>query len=276
MTWVESGTGAEDRAGDGASTPASANATAPATIYCAWLTRAATDLTAIAIAAEPTRHDQRRRLLRALDVTLVVDGGANVGQYAGEHLRLRSGYGGRVVSFEPVPLTAAALRERAAGDALWEVREAALSDAAGQATIVVPGDSSDLASLRPLTGDGAALVNGDAERRTSRTPYEVATVRLDEAGVVGPEDRVLLKLDLQGHEPEALAGSEGILDRVVAVECELSLVAIYEGQRPYGELLAWFADRGLEPVGFHNNWLRQDGRAIDVDVFLARSPMRGG
>ncbi len=215
-----------------------------------------------------TQHEQRARLLAALEVTLVVDGGANVGQFAAEHLRGGSGWTGPIASFEPVPPTAAALRERAAGDPGWAVHELALSDAEGVATITVPGTSSDLASFAPLTEDGVRLVNGD---KAARTAYDVRTVRLDAAGVVGPDDRVALKLDLQGHEPQALAGAAGILEQVVLVEVELPLVPIYAGQGGFAEHLAAYAELGFVPVGFHNNWVPQDGRAIDVDALLVRS-----
>ncbi len=211
------------------------------------------------------QHEQRARLLRSLGVDLVVDGGANVGQYAAGHLREQSGYAGRIVSFEPVPPTCAQLRVRAAGDEAWEVREAGLSDADGTSQITVPGTSSDLASFTPLNADGVTLVNGD---KSAAATYEVGTVRLDAAGVVGATDRVLLKLDVQGHEPQALAGAAGILDRVVLIECECPLVPIYASQGSFAEALAMFA--GFVPVGVHNNWLRQDGRAVDADVFFTR------
>lgn len=221
------------------------------------------------------QHEQRARLLRALGVTLAIDGGANVGQYAGDYLRSESGYAGRIVSFEPVPPTFARLAARAAGDPGWEVREAGLSDADESASITVPGTSSDLASFTPLNADGVALVNGD---KGVAEAFDVRTVRLDGAGIVGPEDRVLLKLDVQGHEPQALAGAEGILDRVVLVECECPLVPIYAGQGTFAEVIAIFAALGFTPVGVHNNWLRQDGRAVDADVFLTRptSPSSSG
>ncbi len=39
-----------------------------------------------------------------------------------------------------------------------------------------------------------------------------------------------LKLDLQGYEAAALTGAEGILPEVRLVECELSIVPLYQGQ----------------------------------------------
>src|SRR3954466_12945604 len=61
-------------------------------------------------------------LLGELGVTLVLDVGANVGEY-GVLLR-RLGYAGRIVSFEPVAANVEGLRSRV--DALWAVEHVAL------------------------------------------------------------------------------------------------------------------------------------------------------
>src|SRR4051794_15879966 len=73
----------------------------------------------------PTAPAQKRRaLMERHNVDLVIDVGANVGQYA---TRLRqAGYSGRIVSFEPLPDAFADLARAAADDPLWDVRNAAL------------------------------------------------------------------------------------------------------------------------------------------------------
>jgi hypothetical protein len=53
---------------------------------------------------------------------------------------------------------------------------------------------------------------------------------------------VLLKYDVQGWEPQALAGAEGILDFVAVIQTELSSGALYDGQ-PDGLDLARIIER---------------------------------
>ena len=70
-----------------------------------------------------THHDARyAHLLRTRDIRLILDVGANAGQY-GSLLRSDFGYHGRILSFEPLTAAHAALTARAAADPLrlWEV-----------------------------------------------------------------------------------------------------------------------------------------------------------
>ena len=77
-------------------------------------------------------------MLRELNVNCVLDVGANEGQY-GQRLR-EAGYAGRIVSFEPLEVHVAPLRERAAADHNWKVFACALGDSDGEAEInVAPG-----------------------------------------------------------------------------------------------------------------------------------------
>src|SRR5689334_2580098 len=70
---------------------------------------------------------RRRRILRDEAVTLVVDVGANGGQY-GMLLR-RDGYSGAIVSFEPLSSAYRELEKTRGGDPGWQSRNLALGAA---------------------------------------------------------------------------------------------------------------------------------------------------
>lgn len=68
-------------------------------------------------------RERRHRLYKAKGIDLVLDVGANIGQFHDE-IR-RDGYGGDIISFEPLS-NAIAERRRRAEDARWQLRQLAL------------------------------------------------------------------------------------------------------------------------------------------------------
>lgn len=89
----------------------------------------------------PTSHPLARRgkLLETYGIDLVLDVGANTGQY-GKELRDR-GYEGRIVSFEPLSSAYKELEATARADGLWHTVNVALGDAQEDGTINIAGNS---------------------------------------------------------------------------------------------------------------------------------------
>jgi FkbM family methyltransferase len=219
-------------------------------------------------AAPETRHSQRALLLRHLRVDLVLDVGANAGQYGGVHLREWTGYRGRIASFEPVSACYAQCAVAAAKDRSWMTFPYGLSDIDQSAMITVPAGQEDLSSLHAFTGTGERMTE-----TTTTSTERVSLRRLD--GVIDeiakPSDRLALKIDVQGHEGAVLRGAVRTLERVLLVECEIPLVSMYQGQQTFAEMLALLADAGFFPVGMQSNYVDPaSGYAMDADVFLTR------
>jgi FkbM family methyltransferase len=191
---------------------------------------------------------KRREILQEERINLVLDVGANVGQYA-EALRA-SGFRGRIVSFEPTSVAFAALEQNAARDESWSCERLALSDRDGDQSINVSGNSWS-SSLLPMT-PGHIRAAPHSAYIGSET---VRTSRLDSLtqGLFDRETRAYLKLDVQGHELSVLRGADEALEQVPVLECELSVISLYEGQPLVAEVLAYLTDRAfsvaaMEPV----------------------------
>jgi FkbM family methyltransferase len=213
-------------------------------------------------------EDVRRvKLLRSEGIEMVLDVGANAGQYAG---RLRAaGYSGGIVSFEPLAQAFAALERAAAADPGWEARRLALSDTDGEAEIHVSANSWS-SSLLDMDERHLASAPESAYVGTER----VTTARLDSIWdeVLGQDARPFLKLDVQGFEMRVLRGATGHLDHLAGVQAELSLVHLYEGDSLWRDLVDHleaydFELAGLEP-GFEDP---KTGRMLQADgIFLRR------
>ena len=113
------------------------------------------------------------RILEHHGITVVLDVGANVGQYA---TRLRQAAGpGRIVSFEPLPTARVALEQAAAADPLWEVAPPmALGASAGTVTLNVSPES-DMSSTLPFLPEMADLLDSAAYTGTVRPRWPALT-----------------------------------------------------------------------------------------------------
>jgi len=209
---------------------------------------------------------RRGKILREWGISVVLDVGAATGLYAADLRRI--GYDGKIVSFEPLPDAYAELQAAAEGDPAWECRRLALGSEDGSAPIHVSGtrDSSSFLDMgeRHLRGaPGSAYV--------AEQTVEVA--RLDSIwdDLVRPDDQPLLKLDVQGFELEALRGAEGSLDRVVAVQAELSLAPVYECAPLYRDVIDHLEARGFRLAGLEPGFedLRT-GEVLQVDGTFVR------
>lgn len=62
---------------------------------------------------------------------------------------------------------------------------------------------------------------------------------------------MFLKVDTQGHERDVLAGAQGILDEVMAVQLELTSTTLYEGEALAPELIGLMDDCGFQIAQLH-------------------------
>jgi FkbM family methyltransferase len=167
----------------------------------------------------------------------VIDAGANVGQYT---LLAATGVGpsGTVHAFEPVPETFARLQQNIADNALTNVRpnRAALWHADGPLRLGLPPQmvGRNVGSYSLGQGDLPSAV-------------EAPGIRLDAYADAAGIDRVgLIKMDIEGAEPGALAGGRSLIERsrpVLFMEVARSLL----GQLGSSPAALW---RELSSLGY--------------------------
>lgn len=206
-------------------------------------------------------------LLRLSRPVAVLDVGANAGQYAQKARSI--GYGGVIVSFEAIPDVQRRLAENAAKDSRWVVAPcAAVGSQNGQIEINI---AANLASSSVLAMKEAHLRAAPESAYVGKQTVRMA--RLDELAppLLPSSGDLLLKVDTQGYEKEVLAGSTGLLDRVVVLQLELSLVPLYDHAPRLSEMVAFVEGLGYElfniAPGFKQ---KKDGRMLQVDGFFVR------
>ncbi len=215
-----------------------------------------------------TTLGRRIRLLRTFAVDLVVDVGANEGQYGRE---LRSiGYRGALVSLEPLRDAYRALEQRARGDESWRALNIALGDFDGPSEINVAGNSvsSSLLRMLPLHVQGAPDSDYVGRER-------VQVHRLDSVAeeVIGAARRPFLKLDAQGFERRILEGADKTLPAIVGLQVELQPEPLYEGAPAFTEMLELIACRGFSLMGLEPGFMDPTtGRVLAADGLWFRQP----
>jgi len=186
-------------------------------------------------------HFQKRPIdfIRSRNIDVVVDVGANIGQYA-EHLR-RAGYKGWIVSVEPVQAVYDVLAARAAADPRWKVLNLAFGEKSGVAQINV-SEASVFSSLHPQS-PAATAFNPEARVLCQET---IRIARLDEVFSEFPKGRPFLKIDTQGYEEQVLAGGAGCISEFFGVQMELPIIHLYEGTWRFHQAVAYMHARGFE------------------------------
>jgi FkbM family methyltransferase len=206
--------------------------------------------------------------LRHFNIDLVIDIGANEGQFAKE---LRAGgYSGRIVSFEPLSSAHSRLLQESNHDSAWHVHpRCALGDRLGEIELNISGNSVSSSILPMLTAHSSAAPESAFLGRESApllTLDSVAPPYFE--GAYAP----FLKIDTQGYEWHVLDGAIATLPKVRGIQMELSLVPLYEGQRLWRECI-----ERLDAEGFVLWALRPEfidpstGRTLQLDGLFFRS-----
>jgi FkbM family methyltransferase len=222
----------------------------------------------------PETHWLARRwsLLQAWGVDLVVDVGANDGEYATSLRRL--GYRGRIVSFEPLPDAAARLRDHHALDPRWTSHELGLGDVPGTAELHVAGNSASSSFLPMLASHEE---HAPESAFVGSTTVRIAT--LDELAdkVIADARRPFLKIDTQGYEQRVLDGARRSIGRFVGIQLELSIEPLYDGAPGYLEMLRTIDELGFVLMGIEPGFSdRKTGRMLQFDALAFRPPTDNG
>jgi FkbM family methyltransferase len=205
---------------------------------------------------------RRKRLLDQYEIGIVLDVGASRGQYALE-LR-RFGYGGRIVSFEPVAASFAELAQAAAADTAWVCHRVALGESAGQARIGVATNLTSSSLLQILDAHVAAAPD------VKIVSYETIPVRTLDSFELALGVPTLLKLDVQGYEHRVLAGATETLKTVSLLECELSIEPLYACQHTLLDMLERLEGAGFQLVSLDPGLHDATGRILQFEAMLGR------
>jgi FkbM family methyltransferase len=207
--------------------------------------------------------------MSSLSIGTLLDVGANIGQY-GAAVR-SSGFGGRIISCEPLPDAFAHLARRAARDPSWTALQTAVGDHAGMIEINVAANSYS-SSVLAMTDAHLDAAPGSHRIAVEKVPMTTVAAIVAEHGV--EPGSALLKVDTQGYESFVLDGAGDQLGDFAAVQLEMSFVPLYDGQQLYDELMARLRGIGFRVYAMEPGFADpRTGRMLQCDVLFANGKL---
>jgi FkbM family methyltransferase len=205
-----------------------------------------------------------------LKIDLVIDAGANRGQFASK--LFESGYKGSIVSIEPLS-SAWAMLEDCRSKSPWKNRwllypRCALGSKESLSVINI-SRNLDSSSILPMTASHEEAAPWSHYIGTE----ECLVYPLDKifSNFNASEKNVLLKIDCQGFEHEILLGARQSLNYVRAVLTEVSLIELYGGQKLWLDILSYMEESGFQVYSMIKGFTDpKTGRTLQMDILFVR------
>ncbi|WP_395052701.1 FkbM family methyltransferase [Flavobacterium sp.] len=216
----------------------------------------------IEIVKYPTHElDRRIKLIKSYNIDVILDIGANIGQYGSEMRNL--GFKGEILSFEPMKNAFKKLQKNASSDSKWRVFNFSLGERNGETTINIAKNSvsSSLLDNLPQLIESAP----DAEFVEKET-IEIKKLDsiFDSLNLSGKN--IYLKIDTQGYEEMVLLGAEKTLDKVTGLQIEMSFIASYKGSITFDEMKNKLNLMGFKLLALENGFYdKKTGKQLEVD-----------
>lgn len=208
--------------------------------------------------------------LIARQFTAVLDIGAARGTYTLLFHRLFPT--ARILAFEPRPESFAELTRRTQGLPNIKCHQCALSDREGMLDFHLGG---------PGYANSSSLLQMGAHRELfpkSFTPQcvKVQAHCLDSLFEARSNERVFVKIDVQGAELMVIKGGLNVFSMVDTIVVEASMLSLYVGSPTFHELYEQLVSLGFEYAGIIEQAFRPDrsGEVIQNDVIFRRRQPR--
>lgn len=220
------------------------------------------------ISYNPHFNDLLINLLNQNKINLLLDVGANKGQFAKKIID--SGYrNGQVISFEPVLKAYNSLLSNSIKYKNWQVfQRCALGDNDGEIDINV--SNYDLSSsILPMT-------NIHLEKKNSSFYISKEKVKIFRLDTIFDKLRVhnentFLKLDVQGYESKVLYGAINSLKIIKGLMLEVSIIELYKGEELWLDVISKIIKMNFEPYlierGFYD---KKNNKVLQLDLVFFR------
>ncbi|HTV07874.1 MAG TPA: FkbM family methyltransferase [Candidatus Aquilonibacter sp.] len=216
--------------------------------------------------------DTLREMFGRLQISTVLDIGANEGQYY-EFLRQHVGFTGIIHSFEPDPDLADKLIAKSAIDPKWKIHPVALGPSPGKLEMNIMNTPVFNSFLAPSKDQPRLGENHDLNSNAVRTSVLVEVKTLDDVTTeLADLKTTYVKIDTQGFDLQVLAGGPRTVNQIPALQTEVSFRSLYVGSPTFQESLEAFGKAGFSVVDFFLVVSDHESMAaVEFDCVMVRS-----
>jgi len=210
---------------------------------------------------------EHEHVLASLNPDLVIDIGANRGQFALAALKVLPN--ANVTCFEPLNSAFAVLSSLFRWNDRVLIHKTAIGDLDSEIAINISNreDSSSLLSIGNLQTEtfpgthslGTEVVS--VSRLSNFVSQEVLA------------KTTLLKIDVQGFELQVLQGAAELLDKIEFIYVECSFMELYRDQFLASDIISFLFARGFRLNGVHNTSVNKRGIAVQADFLFANKKL---
>jgi len=193
---------------------------------------------------------RRMSLLKHFDINLVLDIGANKGQYGSDLLKF--GYSGKIISFEPLSTAYKDLSNTSMKtNNRWISHNIAIGNEDGEIEINVANNSFSSSILPMLEKHIENAPGSDYIGKETVTINKLDTLI---PGFLTTIDRIFMKIDTQGYEKNVLEGIKNNIDKIIGIELEMSLTKLYESNFLFQDVIDYMQSNGFTLYGIEEEF----------------------
>lgn len=209
---------------------------------------------------------RRIKLLEYHNIDVILDIGANIGQYG---CLMRSlGYKGEIISFEPTQKAFKTLQKNAKQNKNWSVYNYSLGDKNEKSYINISHNSvsssmlDDLPLLTKAAPKAKFIEKEEIEVKTLDAIFESLNIN---------GKTIYMKLDTQGYEEFVLRGAAKSIDKIKGIQIEMSLIPSYNGVTTFDKMKTTIEQMGFELLAIENGFFdTKTGKQLEVDGIFYR------
>ncbi len=201
------------------------------------------------------------------NISIVLDVGANTGQYA---LSLRRfGYKKKIISFEPQLKEYKKILKNSSDDNNWFIHERIALGEKKRIKKIYNSKNSVSSSLKKINP-----IHTRADPKSKIVSTEIVKVKkLDDIfkNYHKRNKNILLKIDTQGYEYEVLKGSIKSLKHINLIQIELSLVNLYKNQVNWLKVLNFLEKKNFRVIKFFDGFKnKKNNEFLQIDCLLKK------